>query len=133
LATRSLFQAISAVEGPFGYSEVEGRLTKEDQDLLAALLLSDKTPETLAETGFRREQVDSCLDALDQLWRKSELAELDRRIKEAERTGHLPEALRLVDYRRKLESKRWRKGRAATGSETQPVPGQADGDAGGSR
>jgi len=110
LATGRLFEAMLHLEGRFGYSEVESRLTKEDQDLLAALLLSDKTPESLAETGFRRDQVESCLEALDQLWRKSELAELDRRIKDAERRGQMAEALGLMDERRKLESRRWRKG-----------------------
>lgn len=113
LATQALFRAIlSTVEAGAapGYGEVESRLEKEDRDLLASLLLSDKTPESLTETGFSREQVESCLAALDQMWRRAALAEYDRQIKNAERVGNMPEVLRLYALRRELEQKRWRRG-----------------------
>ena len=117
LATEALFVAMLGVmeaKATFGYSEVEARLAKEDRDLMAALLLSDNTPESLTETGYSREQVESCLEALDQVWRKAELAALDRQLKDAERAGKMDEAIRLMNLRRELEKKRWRRGPEAS-------------------
>lgn len=112
LAAQGIFRAALAVEeagiAP-AYGDVEARLTKEDRDLLASLLLSDNTPESQTETGFSREQVESCLDALDQVWRRAAVADLDRQIKDAERTGNMDEVLRLYEQRRVLEKKRWRR------------------------
>ena len=118
LATQSLFRGMLAVVeggGTLAYGELESRLAKEDRDLLATLLLSDNNPESLTETGFSREQVESCLAALDQVWRRAELSALDRQIKEAERAGNMQEVFRLYGQRQALEQKRWSRGPGGIG------------------
>ena len=117
LATQAIWRAMLSIAEStpqLGYGEVEARLEKDDRNLLAALILSDNTPESLSESGFSREQVESNLAALDQVWRRAELAALDREIKDAERAGQMHEAIRLMNLRRELEQKRWRRGPGGT-------------------
>jgi DNA primase len=102
VAMRRIFQALLAVTGaglPLTYDAVNSRLEDTDQNLLAATLLSpdaDKHDFTL-EYGMQ------CMDSLrryDDLQRRQEMK---TRIKEAERTGNLAEALRLAGELQKLE------------------------------
>jgi hypothetical protein len=115
LETHRIFRAIAAIVeggGAFGYAEVEARLEESDRALLAAVVLADKTSERRAQSEpaptVTVEQARACLEALDQKWRKSRMAEMDHEIKDAERRGDLETAFRLMGERRELEKLRWR-------------------------
>jgi hypothetical protein len=65
------------------------------------LLFADKTEEDGAEAIGER--VEACLAALEKAGREARRAALKTRIKEAERTGMLVEALRFVEELNRLE------------------------------
>jgi len=93
--TRRVFQAIFALEDAgetVSFGAVDARLEENDRELLALVALSGETNEEVLslESGQR------CLDSLRALHRKAEAAALKARLKQAERTGDLQEALRLT-------------------------------------
>lgn len=100
----------------FSYADVEARLNGPDRELLAALVLgadmADKGKDRQSDEGFSPERAWNCLQALDQVWRKRRLTELDREIKAAEQRGDMPEAMKLMGARKDIERQRWRAGRA---------------------
>jgi hypothetical protein len=102
VAMRRIFQALLAVTAaglPLTYDAVNSRLEDADQNLLAATLLSpdaDKHDFTL-EYGMQ------CMDSLRRYDGLQRRQEMKTRIKEAERTGNLAEALRLAGELQKLE------------------------------
>jgi hypothetical protein len=94
-ATRAIFEAIFRVwesDGKIHYSEVEARLEDKDKALLASALLADE----IGEGAVSLDQARACIKTLELAGRKSIQAELRMRIKAAERSGDLNEALRLT-------------------------------------
>ena len=94
--TRNVFKAIFTMYGEgtaFRFSDLEGRLSDADRDLLSSVIFAD---EVLQEEQAR-EQAVACLRSLKAQDPKSELATLRAQIKAAERDGNLQEAMRLAE------------------------------------
>jgi DNA primase len=86
-------------EAPLVFEAVNSRLEEPDQRLLAVAVLSAEGEGN----DFTLEYGIQCLDSLRRSDHLQRVQELKRRIKEAERTGNLPEALRLAQELQKLE------------------------------
>lgn len=94
-ATRRIFAAILALYdsgSPLGFAEIEARLEDRDRERFAAIVLKDETDPSL----LTLEQGEACLRMLRQRSREEELSHLRARIKEAERSGNLAEAIALA-------------------------------------
>jgi len=99
---RRIFQAVLAVHAaglPLDYEAVNSRLEDADQNLLAATMMSGDAEghDFTLEFGIQ------CLESLrrsDNLHRRQELK---TRMKEAERTGNMPEWTRLAQELQRLE------------------------------
>ena len=97
-----IFQVISAIYtagGAVTFDAVNSRLEEADQGVLAVAVLSadGEGPDFTLEFGMQ------CLDSLRRSDYQQRVQELKRRIKEAERTRNLAEALRLAQELQKLE------------------------------
>ena len=109
VAMRRIFAAVLAVHAagmPLTFDNVNSRLEPADQNLLAVAVLSIDGPGD----DFTLEYGMQCLESLrrsDDLHRRQELKV---RIKEAERTGNLTEALRLAQELQRLERRTVRSG-----------------------
>ncbi len=77
----------------FRYSDLEGRLSEADRDLLSSVVFADE----VLEEEKAAEQALSCLRSLKAQDPKSEVAALRAQIKAAERDGNLEEAMRLAE------------------------------------
>jgi DNA primase len=94
--TKNVFRALFALHGDstgFRFSDLEGRLSEADRDLLSAVLFADE----VLEEGQAAEQALACLRSLKAQDPKSEVAALREQIKAAEREGNLAEAMRLAE------------------------------------
>ena len=94
-ATRPIFEAIFRTwdsDSTLVYSEIEARLGDKDKALLAAALLADE----VGEGAISLDQARACIRTLELTGRKSQVADLRMRIKAAERSGDMTEALRLA-------------------------------------
>jgi DNA primase len=94
-ASRNVFQALFAMHsdgGPFRFSDLEGRLSEADRDLLSSAVFADE----ILEEEKAAEQAMACLRSLKSQDPRSEAATLRARIKAAERQGDLQEAMRLA-------------------------------------
>ena len=94
--TKSVFRALFALYGDstgFRYSDLEGRLSEADRDLLSSVVFADE----VLEEEKAAEQALSCLRSLKAQDPKSEVAALRAQIKAAERDGNLEEAMRLAE------------------------------------
>jgi DNA primase len=92
---RNVFKALFAMYSdgaPFRFSDLEGRLSEADRDLLSAAVFAD---EILGEEKAA-EQAMACLRSLKSQDPRAEVAALRARIKAAEREGNLQEAMRLA-------------------------------------
>jgi DNA primase len=93
--SRNVFQALFAMHsdgGVFRFSDLEGRLSRADQDLLSSAVFADE----ILEEEKAAEQAMACLRSLKSQDPRSEAAALRTRIKAAERQGDLQEAMRLA-------------------------------------
>jgi DNA primase len=93
--SRNVFQALFAMHsdgGVFRFSDLEGRLSDADRDLLSATVFADE----VLEEEKAAEQALACLRSLKSQDPRSEAAALRARIKAAEREGNLQEAMRLA-------------------------------------
>lgn len=93
--SRNVFQALFAMHSDgatFRFSDLEGRLSEADRDLLSAAIFADE----VLEEEKAAEQAVACLRSLKSQDPRSEAAALRARIKAAEREGNLQEALRLA-------------------------------------
>jgi len=95
LATARIYRAIMAAHASgasTAFDAISARLEPADQNLLAALALSEdaETHESTLEYGRQ------CLESLLRSGERDRRARLKARIKDAERTGNLAEALRLA-------------------------------------
>ncbi|MFN7996209.1 MAG: DNA primase [Bryobacteraceae bacterium] len=96
---RTLFGLYAAGER-IGYEELHARLEESDQELLATAVLLDETDQALISL----DQGVQCLRSLERSSRKTELAALKARVREAERAGNIGEALRLAGQLRQIET-----------------------------
>ncbi|MDQ6759981.1 MAG: DNA primase [Acidobacteriota bacterium] len=106
-ATRNILVAMSSldarVEGPASaFAALEARLSETDRDLLAKVVFADE----LGEESRALDQAVECLRTLENQNRDLHRTGLRDRIKSAERTGNMPEALRLMQQLNELSSKR---------------------------
>jgi DNA primase len=102
--SRNVFQALFAMHsdgGLFRFSDLEGRLSEADRDLLSSAVFADE----VLEEEKAAEQAIACLRSLKLQDPRSEAVALRARIKAAERQGDLPEALRLTQEYIQLEQK----------------------------
>jgi DNA primase len=93
--SRNVFHALFAMHsdgGPFRFSDLEGRLSEVDRDLLSSAVFADE----VLEEEKAAEQAMACLRSLKSQDPRSEAAALRARIKSAERQGDLQEAMRLA-------------------------------------
>jgi len=100
-ATRRIFKALFALNagGTVTYDELHARLEENDQELLASAVLKDETDGSVVSLSLGEE----CLRSLQRSGVKSRVAALKARVKEAERSGDLQEALRLAEELHRLE------------------------------
>ncbi|HXM40822.1 MAG TPA: DNA primase [Bryobacteraceae bacterium] len=100
-ATRRIFKALFGLHagGAVAYEELHARLEEGDQELLASAVLQDETDGSAISLSLGVE----CLRSLQRSSLKTQVAALKARVKEAERAGNLPEALRLAEELRRLE------------------------------
>ncbi|HTX14053.1 MAG TPA: DNA primase [Candidatus Baltobacteraceae bacterium] len=103
-ATRRIFKALFILHGggEFGYEELHARLEEDDQEILAAAVLQDETNASVATLDLGEE----CVRSLERSSVKTQVAALKARVKDAERTGNLQEALRLAEELHRLEHAR---------------------------
>lgn len=98
----------------FSYADLEGRLEGRERDLLAALVLgadsADKGRERSPDEGFSQERAKQCLQALDQVWRKRRLGEIDQEYMAAMQRGDRETAVRLVEERGRMQRAHWKGG-----------------------
>lgn len=102
LATRRIFEAIFSASKKrldFTFADVEGRLSEPDKALLAALLMADEDQEDTVSVQQAAESVRT-LRAQEA---RGERDEMRTRIKAAEKSGDLKEALRLAGELGRLE------------------------------
>jgi hypothetical protein len=109
LATRRIFQAIRAVHasgGSLKFDAVNARLEQDDQNVLAELLLSEGAEGDEQNLDYGKRCLESLMRSEGQLRR----SELKAQIKQAEREGHVLEALRLAQELQRLEceARAWR-------------------------
>ncbi|MGP0074681.1 MAG: DNA primase [Bryobacteraceae bacterium] len=93
--SRNVFQALFAMHsdgGLFRFSDLEGRLSDSDRDLLSVAIFADE----VLEEEKAAEQAMACLRSLKSQDPRSEAAALRARIKAAEREGNIQEAMRLA-------------------------------------
>jgi DNA primase len=93
--SRNVFQALFTMHsdgGVFRFSDLEGRLSEADRDLLSSAIFADE----VLEEEKAAEQAMACLRSLKSQDPRSEAAALRARIKAAERQGDLQEAMRLA-------------------------------------
>jgi DNA primase len=98
--TKNVFRALFAIHMDnaadrtgFRFSDLEGRLSEADRDLLSTVLFADE----VLEEEKAAEQALACLRSLKEQDPKSEVAALRTRIKAAERDGNLEEVMRLAE------------------------------------
>ncbi len=92
--SRDILAAIFALhdsDPDFGFHALEGRLDEGQKSLLAEAVFADNTEE-----GYSREQADAFLRRLDADEKEAANAELRIRLKQAERSGDMQEAFRLM-------------------------------------
>jgi DNA primase len=100
-ATRQIFKALFTLHagGPVGYEELHARLEEGDQEILAFAVLQNETNSSADSLEVGRE----CLRSLERSGLRTQVAALKARVKDAERSGDLREALRLAEELRRLE------------------------------
>jgi len=98
---RNVFHAIFTMHNDkisFRFSDLEGRLSDADRNLLSDVVFADE----LIEEEKAVEVAVACLESLKILDPKAELANLRVRIQAAEREGNLQEAMRLMQEETRL-------------------------------
>jgi DNA primase len=100
--TRRIFDALFRVaetQALFSFSDVEARLEEPDRDLLATVVFTDESAADFVPT----EQALACLRKLAANDKAVARGELRGRIKAAERSGDMAEAMRLMEELARIE------------------------------
>lgn len=98
-ASRRIFQAIFASEesgGPISYDDVHARVEEADQNLLAEAVLRE-------DAYASREEVMAAIASIARSETEEQRRQMKLRVKEAERSGKLEEALRLAGELQAME------------------------------
>lgn len=98
-ASRRIFQAIFALEesdGRISYDDVHARVEEADQNLLAEAVLRE-------DAYASREEVMAAIASIARSESEEQRRQIKLRVKEAERSGRLDEALRLAGELQQLE------------------------------
>jgi DNA primase len=114
LVSRNLFQALFAMHSdgaPFRFSDLEGRLSEADRDLLSSAVFAD---DRLDENMALRVAVD-CLEKFKALESESEVASVRAQAKAAEKAGDFQEAMRLNALMTQIDEHRRRVRKAVGG------------------
>jgi len=101
-ATRRIFKALFALHaggGTVTYDDLHARLEEGDRELLASAVLQDETDGSAVSLSLG----EQCVRSLQRSSLKTEVTALKARVKEAERSGNLQEALRLATDLHDLE------------------------------
>ncbi len=99
--TRRIFHAIFALhekEEDFRFSALEGRLEESDRSLLASVVFADE----VGGESDSIEQAAACLARLEAQAEESRRNELRLRVRDAERSGDMAEAFRLMEELNRL-------------------------------
>jgi len=105
--TKNVFRALFALYADgtgFRFSDLEGRLSEADRDLLSSVVFADE----VLEEEKAAEQALSCLRTLKAQDPKSEVAALRAQIKAAEHAGNSQEVMRLSALMVELDQQRKR-------------------------
>jgi DNA primase len=103
LSALSSFDTQQGVNGPsFVFTDLEARLSDSDRDLLAKVVFADE----LSEEHSALEQAKECLRTLESQNLELQRGGLREKIKMAERSGDMREALRLMEELNQLNSPR---------------------------
>jgi hypothetical protein len=86
----------------FGMAELDARLEDDDRMRLASIALSHETNE--ANVSLQKGL--ACLEKLSQHKLETQISVVKTSIKDAERSGNLPEAFRLNDELARLQNRR---------------------------
>jgi len=105
LVTQGILRALAALGAGFDLDQLRGRLTEAENGLLAAALFADEATIEQLDTQLGATQALACLDKLDAFGRDSRRNALKERIRAAEQSGDLGEALRLTQELAKLGRK----------------------------
>jgi DNA primase len=99
--TSRIFKALFALHatGEVTFDELHARLDQRDQTFLASAVLQDETNGSGATLSLGEE----CVRSLQRTSLKGQVAALKGRVREAERSGNLSEALRLAEELHNLE------------------------------
>lgn len=100
--TRRIFQTLFSLHGSqpeFTFAELEARLEEADKALLASIVFSDE----LGDAAPKLDQARACVSALAAEVREARRAELRSRVREAERSGKIEEALHLTEELGRIE------------------------------
>jgi DNA primase len=107
--TRRIFKALFVLQtsGTVTYDELHARLEESDQELLASAVLRDETDGSAVSLSLGVDCLRSLQRAQDAhgvlIHRTPQVAALKARVKEAERSGNVQEALRLAKELHDLE------------------------------
>jgi DNA primase len=102
LGTRRILEALAAMSesgGGFSFAELEARLEEADKQLLTALAFADE----MEEGGNPLGQALACLQALEAGDREARRSQMRARIRQAEASGNLEEALQLTEELMRLD------------------------------
>lgn len=105
LMARTIFEVLSSIaveDGALNFAVLEARLTDRDRDLLASVVFADE----MGEDANALEQALQCLRALEAQDRELRRSTLRDRIRTAERSGDLEEAMKLMEEFNRFELKR---------------------------
>jgi DNA primase len=99
---RPVFEAVlaSAVQGGLSLDEVEGRLDGADRALLHEVVFADEVMDGMSDV----ERAQACLAALSERDIEARVADIRRKIKDAERSGDLEQALRWTRELQKIRA-----------------------------
>ncbi len=104
LTIRSIFEALEAMSSrsePFSFADLEARLNDRDRDLLAGMVFADEIREEVSAL----DQAVECLRAIGAQDRELLRSSLRNSIRAAERSGQIPEAMRLMEELNRLSVK----------------------------
>ncbi|MGH9672930.1 MAG: DNA primase [Bryobacteraceae bacterium] len=99
LAARKIFDAMAMLDDRYSFPALEARLEDPEKDLLAGILLADENNEEPVSV----EQALACLDRIREGDRASERAAMKAKVKAAEQSGNLEEAIHLYRQLQEME------------------------------
>ena len=98
LASHAILSALARLGADFAYESLQDRLSDRDKSLLASLVFADETSKVSeADEDSSVAQVMECLDRLEQDLDRLAIDQIKARIKTAEESGKIQDALQLSE------------------------------------